>query len=227
MRDYLTWLLPPGASTFVGEIDWLYNTILVICGIAFVLTEAALIWFLVKYRGRPGRRATYHHGNAKAEYIWTSVTAIVVVWIGLASAGGWHRIKSSEGIPADAYPMAIQAKQFEWHFTYPGPDGRIGTPDDFTVRSQLHVPVNRPIVATMESEDVIHSFFVAPFRIKQDVVPGMHIRVWFQPTQVGTYELGCAELCGLGHYRMRAVVTVHTQQEYDRWAETARSVAMK
>jgi cytochrome c oxidase subunit 2 len=68
---------------------------------------------------------------------------------------------------------------------------------------------------------------VAPFRIKQDVVPGMHIRVWFQPTKVGTYELGCAELCGLGHYRMRAVVTVHTQQDYDRWAETARSVAMK
>jgi cytochrome c oxidase subunit 2 len=227
MRDFLTWLLPPGASTFVGEIDWLYNTILVICGIAFVLTEAALIWFLVKYRGRPGRRATYNHGNAKAEYIWTSVTAIVVVWIGLASAGGWHRIKSSAGIPRDAYPMAIQAKQFEWHFTYPGPDGKIGTGDDFTVRSQLHVPVNRPIVATMESEDVIHSFFVAPFRIKQDVVPGMHIRVWFQPTKVGIYELGCAELCGLGHYRMRAVVTVHTQQDYDRWAETARSVAMK
>ena len=227
MRDFLTWLLPPGASTFVGEIDWLYDTILVITGIAFVLTEAALVWFLVKYRGRPGRKAMYHHGNAKAEYIWTGVTALVVVWIGLASSGGWHRIKSSAGIPPDAYPMGIQAKQFEWHFTYPGPDGKLGTADDFTVRSQLHVPVNRPIVATMESEDVIHSFFVAPFRIKQDVVPGMHIRVWFQPTKVGTYELGCAELCGLGHYRMRAVVTVHTQEDYDRWAETARSVAMK
>jgi cytochrome c oxidase subunit 2 len=227
MTDYLTWLLPPGASTFVGEIDWLYDAILVVTGAAFILTEAALIWFLVRYRGRPGRRAVYHHGTATAEYIWTGVTAIVVVWIGLASAGGWHRIKSREGIPADAYPMAIRAKQFEWHFTYPGPDARIGTADDFTVRGQLHVPVNRPIVATMESEDVIHSFFVAPFRIKQDVVPGMHIQVWFQPTTVGTYELGCAELCGLGHYRMRAVVTVHTQQDYDRWAETARSVATK
>jgi cytochrome c oxidase subunit 2 len=88
--------------------------------------------------------------------------------------------------------------------------------------------VNRPIVATLHAEDVIHSFFVPQWRIKQDAVPGMNIRVWFQPTEVGTFELGCAELCGLGHYRMRAVVTVHTQQDYDRWvAEHKSSVATR
>src|SRR2546423_8386360 len=228
MRDFLSWLLPPGASTFVNEIDWLYDTILVICGIAFFLTEAVLIWFLVKYRGRPGRRALYTHGNVKAEYIWTGVTAVVVVWIGLASAGGWHRIKGHDSATAGSYPLLITEKQFEWHITYPGKEGKIGTADDFTVRSQLHLVVNRPVAAVLESEDVIHSFFVAPFRIKQDAVPGMHIPVWFQPTKVGTFELGCAELCGLGHYRMRAVVTVHTQEDYDRWAaEKATSVAMK
>jgi cytochrome c oxidase subunit 2 len=227
MRDFLSWLLPPGASTFVDEIDWLYDTILVITGIAFILTEGVLIWFLVKYRGRPGRRARYTHGNVKAEYIWTGVTAVVVVWIGLASAGGWHRIKGRDSAPAGSYPLLITAKQFEWHITYPGKDGKIGTADDFTVRGQLHLAVNRPVAAVLESEDVIHSFFVAPFRIKQDAVPGMHIPVWFQPTKVGTFELGCAELCGLGHYRMRAVVTVHTQEDYDRWVATASSVAMK
>lgn len=228
MRDFFDWLLPSGASTFVGEIDWLYDTILVITGIAFVLVEATLVWFLVKYRGRPGRRATYTHGNMKAEYVWTGVTAVVVVWIGLASAGGWHRIKGYDSVPAGAYPLAITAKQFEWHVTYPGADGRIGTADDYTVRSQLHVPVNRPIVAELHAEDVIHSFFIPQFRIKQDAVPGMHIRVWFQPTRVGSFELGCAELCGLGHYRMRAVVTVHTQQDYDRWvAEHRSSVATR
>lgn len=227
MREFLSWLLPPGASTFVGEIDWLYDTILVITGLAFVLVEAVLIWFLIRYRGRPGRRARYTHGNVRAEYLWTGVTALVVVWIGLASAGGWRRIK--ETVPANAYPLLITAKQFEWHVTYPGLDGKIGTPDDYTVRGQLHVPVGRPIVATMQSEDVIHSFFVPPFRIKQDVVPGMHIRVWFEPTQVGTFELGCAELCGLGHYRMRAVVTVHTPQDYDRWVaeRSRRAVAQR
>ena len=226
MRDFVTWLLPPGASTFVDEIDWIYNVILVVTGIAFVLVEATLIWFLVKYRARPGRRAVYTHGSVRAELIWTAVPALVVVWIGLASAGPWRRIK--DRVPAGAYPLAIHAKQFEWHVTYPGVDGRLGNGDDFTVRSQLHVPVGRPVVATLTAEDVIHSFFVPQFRIKQDAVPGMHIRVWFQPTKVGTYELGCAELCGLGHYRMRAVVTVHSQQDYDRWvAGPHRSVATR
>lgn len=225
MSRYLSWLLPPGASTFVGEIDWLYYTILVITGLAFVIVEIALIVFLVRYRGRAGRKATYTHGSTRAEIIWTSVTAAVVVWIGLASSGGWHRIKARDAAPPGSLPLLITAKQFEWHITYPGPDGKLGTPDDFTVRSQLHVPVNRPIAATLQSEDVIHSFFVPPWRIKQDAVPGMHIPVWFQPTVVGTFELGCAELCGLGHYRMRAVVTVHTQQDYDRWvAEHASTV---
>ena len=225
MSQFLSWLLPPGASTFVDEIDWLYYTILVITGLAFVIVEIALIVFVVRYRARPGRKATYTHGSTRAEIIWTSVTAAVVVWIGLASAGGWHRIKARDAAPAGSLPLLITAKQFEWHITYPGPDGKIGTSDDFTVRSQLHVPVNRPIAATLESEDVIHSFFVPPWRIKQDAVPGMHIPVWFQPTKVGTFELGCAELCGLGHYRMRAVVTVHTQQDYDRWvAERASAV---
>jgi cytochrome c oxidase subunit 2 len=217
MRDFWDWMLPAGASTFVGEIDWLYNTILVITGIAFVLVEATLVWFLWKYRGRPGRRATYTHGSLKAEYIWTGVTAVVVAWLGLASAGGWNRIKNVRNAPPDAIPMTILAKQFEWHMTYPGVDRRLGTADDFSVRGQLHVPVNKAVLATLEAEDVIHSFFVPQFRIKQDAVPGMKIQVWFQPTKTGTFELGCAELCGLGHYRMRAVVTVHTQEDYDRW----------
>jgi cytochrome c oxidase subunit II len=218
MRQALSWMLPPGASTFVGEIDWLYYLILVITGIAFVLVELALVYFLFKYRARPGRKAVYLHGSNKAEVAWTSITAIVVVMIGVLSAPAWGRIKGRDAPPKDAIPMALTAKQFEWHFTYPGRDGKIGTSDDYTIRSQLHVPINKPVVVTMQSEDVIHSFFIPSFRIKQDAVPGMHIRVWFQPTKEGTYELGCAELCGLGHYRMRAVVTVHSQQDYDRWA---------
>ena len=217
MSGFWDWMLPAGASTFVGEIDWLYDTILVITGIAFVLVEATLVWFLWKYRGRPGRRATYTHGSLKAEYIWTSVTAVVVAWLGLASAGGWNRIKNVRNAPPNSIPLAIRAKQFEWHVTYPGVDHRLGSADDFSVRGQLHLPVNQPVLATLEAEDVIHSFFIPQFRIKQDAVPGMKIQVWFQPTKVGTYEIGCAELCGLGHYRMRAVVTVHTQEEYDRW----------
>jgi cytochrome c oxidase subunit II len=217
MRDALSWMLPPGASTFTGEVDWLYYTILWITGIAFFLVQGALVWVLIKYRARPGVRAHYTHGSAKAEWTWTSVTAVAVVALGLMSAGGWKRMKNAEAAPADAMKIGILAKQFEWHFRYPGPDGQLGTPDDFSVRNQLHLPVDRAVVATLEAEDVIHSFFVAPFRVKQDAVPGMKTLVWFQPNKPGTYEVGCAELCGLGHYRMRAVVTVHTQDDYARW----------
>jgi cytochrome c oxidase subunit 2 len=221
----LSWMLPPGASTFTGDIDPIYYTILVITGIAFVVVEVVLIWFLIKYRGRPGRKALYYHGNNRAEIIWTSVTALVVVILGLMSAPKWDKIKGHSSIPADALPYGVHAKQFEWIVTYPGADGKVGTADDFTVRSQLHVPVGRPIVATLTSEDAIHSFFVPAFRIKQDAVPGMEIKVWFQPTKPGEYELGCAELCGLGHYRMRAVVTVHTQEDYDRWLRERQALA--
>jgi len=213
----MNWLLPPGASTFATEIDWLYYVILWVTGIAFVVTEVALVWFLIRYRARPGVRATHYHGNVKAEVIWTSVTAAAVLVLGLMSAGGWDRIKGRNSVPGDAIPIIVHAKQFEWQITYPGPDLQLGTADDFTVRNQLHVPVDRAVNATLTAEDAIHSFFVPAWRIKQDAVPGMRIQVWFQPTQTGQFEIACAELCGLGHYRMKGAVTVHSQEEFDRW----------
>jgi cytochrome c oxidase subunit 2 len=223
-----SWLLPDGASTFAGRIDFLYYVILVITGIAFVVVELGLVWFLIKYRARPGRKAEYIHGSTKAEITWTAVTAVTVVVLGLMSGPVWNLVKGRDSVPADAMPLAARAAQFEWHFTYPGADGQLETADDFTVRNQLHVVVNRPAVMMLTAEDVIHSFFVPAWRIKQDAVPGLGIRVWFQPTEVGTYELACAELCGLGHYRMRAQVTVHTQESYDQWlAEQGQNVALR
>jgi cytochrome c oxidase subunit 2 len=222
----MSWLLPHGSSTFVQDIDPLYYLILAITGVAFVIVQAGLILFLVKYRHRPGRAAHYTHGNNRAEVIWTSIPAVTVIVLGLMSAGIWDRIKGRDSVPRDAMPIGIHAKQFEWHFTYPGADGRLGTPDDFSLRNQLHVPVGRPVVARLTSEDAIHSFFVPDWRIKQDAVPGMTINVWFQPTEAGTFELACAELCGLGHYRMGAAVTVHAQEDYGRWmASQGRRVA--
>ena len=224
MREALSWLLVPGSSSYSGDIDWLYNLILIVTGIAFVLVEAALVYFVFKYRARPGRKALYTHGSATPEYIWTGVTAVVVVIIGLLSAPTWARIKGRHAAPPGSIPMGILAKQFEWHITYPGADGQLGTPDDFRVLKQLHVPVDTPVAATLESEDVIHSFFVPPWRIKQDAVPGMKIPIWFQATRTGTFELGCAELCGLGHYRMRATVTVHTKEDFARWMASGGQV---
>ena len=222
----MDWMLPPGASTYAGDIDRIYYLILIITGIAFVVVEAGLIWFLFKYRARPGRVAHYTHGSLKAEVIWTAIPAVTVVVIGVLSGKLWTRLKGHDSVPADAIQMAIHAKQFEWNVRYAGPDGALETTDDFTVRNQLHVPVGRPVAIMLDSEDVIHSFNVHAFRVKQDAVPGMKIRVWFTATQPGEYEVACAELCGLGHYKMRAVVTVHTEESYRQWL-SSRTVALR
>jgi len=209
--------LPPQASTFASEIDFMFWVILVITGIAFVIVEVGLLWFVIRYRHRPDRRAYYTHGSKTAEIIWTAIPAATVIVLGVWSGRVWGEIKRRDRLPANAVRVAIAAKQFEWNVTYAGADGALGTPDDFTVRNQLHVPVDRPVVADLTAEDAIHSFFVPVFRLKQDAVPGMRIPVWFEATQVGEYEIACAELCGLGHYRMRGMVHVHTQEDFDRW----------
>ena len=213
----MNWLLPPGASTFAGDIDRIYYIILAITGIAFVVVEVGLVWFLFKYRARPGGKVHYTHGSTKAEIIWTTVPAVTVVILGLMSGALWKQIKGEDSIPANARPLAVHAEQFEWGVTYPGLDGQLGSADDFTIRNQIHLEVDQPVVVHLTAEDVIHSFNVPAFRVKQDAVPGMMIRTWFQPTITGEYELGCAELCGTGHYKMRAVVTVHSADDYQRW----------
>ena len=222
----MRWWLPDAGSTFAGPIDTLFLAILIITGIALVLVEVGLVTFVIRYRGRPGRKALYTHGSTRAEVIWTAIPAVTMVALGLISNHYWVLIKDRKSVPPNAYRLGVHAKQFEWQVTYPGADEKLGTSDDFTVRNQLHVIVNQPTAVELTSEDVIHSFFVPEWRLKQDAVPGMHIIAWFEATKTGEFELGCAELCGLGHYRMRAIVTVHTQEDYDRWAaQQAHAVA--
>jgi cytochrome c oxidase subunit 2 len=217
--------LPPAASTFAGDIDFMFWLITVITGIAFVIVETGLLWFVVKYRWRPGRRAHYTHGSTRAEVIWTAVPAVTVVILGIMSNGVWVKIKGHGAAPPESMQVAIAAKQFEWNVSYPGLDGQLETADDFQVRNQLHLVVNRPVKLLLTAEDVIHSFFVPEFRVKQDAVPGMTIDVWFQPTQTGEFEMACAELCGHGHYSMGARVFVHTQEAYDAWVAERMAAA--
>src|ERR1700739_1701511 len=119
------WWLPPKASTFTGPIDGPFLAILIITGIAFALVEVGLIWFIVAYRQRPGRKAFYTHGNTRAEVIWTAIPAVTMVILGIASNGLWVQIKGRHSVPPNAYPIGVHAKQFEWWITYPGPDGTL------------------------------------------------------------------------------------------------------
>lgn len=217
----MRWILPEGVTTYAGSIDRIYYLILIITVLAFLIVEIALIVFLVRYRARPGRRAHYTHGNTRVEVIWTVIPAVVILMIGIMSGRVWGQIKGRNAMPADALTIGVMARQFEWNITYPGDDGRLGTADDFLIRNQLHIPADRPVVLMLEAEDAIHSFFVPEFRVKQDAVPGMRIPVWFEVTSPGEYEIACAELCGIGHYRMRGVVTVHSASDYDDWLAQA------
>ena len=213
-----SWMMPETVSTYGPAIDQMYYVILVITGVVFFLTEGILIAFLIMYRHKEGRKAAYIHGSTKAEVIWTVTPFLIVMAIALASKRSWDLVKDPANIPADAMQLLVTAKQFEWNVTYPGPDGRIGTDDDFTVRNQLHIPVNRAVRVNLRAEDVIHSFFLPEFRLKQDAIPGREIPVWFEATRTGEFTLGCAELCGLGHYRMKGTVYVHTEADFQSWA---------
>jgi cytochrome c oxidase subunit II len=212
-----SWILPPSASTYAPQIDHLYYVILWITGIVFVLTELALVWFVFNYRHREGRKAEYIHGNVTAEVVWTAIPFVIVVWIALSSRTIWQNIKDPAHFPTDAMEVMVEAKQFEWNVTYPGADDQLGTPDDFVVRNRLDIPTGRPVKVLLSSIDVIHSFWVRDFRVKQDAVPGMEIPVWFEATTAGTFSIGCAELCGPGHTRMKGTLQVHTPEEFQTW----------
>lgn len=216
--------LPENVSTFGGQIDGLFRLILWITGTIFVLVESTLLFFIIKYRHREGRPAHYTHGSNRLEVIWTIVPAVICVVLALLSRRSWADIK--QNLPKGAMHVEITAEQFAWNIHYPGPDGVFGNKDDVLTLNQLHFPVGRALVVTLHSKDVIHSFFLPEFRVKQDAVPGMTTRIWLEATRTGHWEIACAELCGLGHFRMKGFVTVETPEEFERWlAETAREAA--
>ena len=115
-----------------------------------------------------------------------------------------------------------RGKQFNWEITYPGPDGKLDTKDDFKVDNEMHVPVNTVIRVRLTSNDVIHSFFLPNLRIKQDAVPGREVLVWFEAIKTGKYELPCAELCGFGHSGMLGWLYVDTPEAYEKWEKESR-----
>jgi len=209
------WALPENVSTYGGDIDFLFRVIDWITTITFILVAVALVTFLVKYRHREGRRATYTHGNTTLEVIWTIVPAVILVVLFLMSQGTWAKIKI-QAPPSDVV-VEVMGKQFNWEVTYPGPDGKFGTADDYKIDNEVHVPVNKNVRVILKSREVIHSFFLPQLRLKQDTVPGREIVAWFNATKPGKYEIPCAELCGFGHSGMRGWLFVHTPEEYGEW----------
>lgn len=210
------------ASTYGRRIDNLFWMILIITGVVFIGTQVALVYAAYRYADRPGRVAEYYHGSQRLEVIWTIIPAAILVFIALYQMGTWAEIKFRNAAPKVQPVAEVVARQFQWTFRYPGPDGRLHTTDDLRMVNDLHFVKNKQALIHLKSSDVLHSFFLPQLRIKQDAVPGLTIPVWFDADQAGHYELVCAELCGWGHYKMRSNVTVHENQaEYDEWERTA------
>jgi cytochrome c oxidase subunit 2 len=211
----LSWWLPENVASYGQDIDWLFHLIYWITGTVFVLVIATFLTFLVRYRDRPGRRARYTHGSTPLEIVWTVIPTIILVILTFLSIPAWSRIKMQA--PPAGVSVMVTAKQFNWQVTYPRADGTFAS-DAKLFLDEMHVPVNTVVHVRLRSQDVIHSFFVPQFRIKQDAVPGREIIAWFQATRPGKYEWPCAELCGFGHSGMRGWVYVHTPEDYAKWA---------
>ncbi|CAN5913236.1 hypothetical protein BH23PLA1_BH23PLA1_13550 [soil metagenome] len=204
------------------EVDHLFVLILIITGVVFIGTMVVLVLASWKFVARPDRKADYYHGSQRLEVIWTIIPAAILVFIALYQMGTWADIKFRSNQPKVRPLAEVTARQFQWVIRYPGPDGRLNTADDLFTANDLHFVKGTPTVIYLKSEDVLHSFFLPQLRIKQDAVPGLTIPVWFDADKAGRYELLCAELCGWGHYKMRANVTVHeTQSEFEEWMENA------
>jgi cytochrome c oxidase subunit II len=223
-------LLPENVASFGGEIDSVFRLILYVVGFFFVGAEILLIYFALHYRRGRVKRAAYSRGEKLREAAWVLIPAAIVLMLDLGIDAAGHRAWAlvKENPPQAEVEVKVTAKQFNWNFTYPGKDGQFGGASDLTFENELHVPVGKVVRVVLNSEDVIHSFWVPNFRLKQDVVPGRRIVAWFKATKTGSYEIACSELCGFGHYSMRGVVIVQPEADYVRWrAETLAGGAAK
>lgn len=212
----LDWL-PQNVSSFGTEIDWLIHVLYYLTATVFGLVASCLVYFLVRYRNRPGHRATFVDGHTRLELAWTTLTFLALLVITALSQPIWATIRQRTEPKPSALTARVLAKQFNWTMVYPGPDGRFDTTDDVREENLLVAPVDKDVFITVLSQDVIHSFFVPQFRLKQDAVPGREIPIWFRATQTGSFEIGCAELCGFGHSTMRGWVRVLSTEAYAQW----------
>jgi len=237
---YVCWVAPargwwfpgPAASPLGERIDDLFYLILIITTVVFIGTQAALGYVLWTGARRTDegedQRAWFSHGSHNLEVIWTIVPAVVLLFIALYQMEVWaqYRIKSSFPEEVRNDPIAeVTARQFEWRIRYPGIDADGNPlplmpdpqPTDLYTVNDLHVPSGRPVMINLRTDDVQHSFFLPELRVKQDAVPGLVIPVWFEASKSGEYALLCAELCGWGHYKMKARLVAESDTEWTAW----------
>jgi cytochrome c oxidase subunit 2 len=239
------WWFPTLASVHGAEIDSVFMAVLIVSGVAFVITQGMLGYFVMRYGGSGKEKAGYWHDNPKAEFFLLTGTAVILVILVFMGQQVWVKFFFSDK-PADALQVQVLAQQFGWNFQYAGADGQFGRTDvrlmtntnpmgldetdpagkDDIISDVMHLISNRPTTVHLRSKDVIHSFFLPNHRVKQDAVPGLAIQITFTPTTPGEFEIACAELCGLQHYSMGSLLTVDaTEQEFLDWQRSVLAPA--
>jgi cytochrome c oxidase subunit II len=236
-----TWWLPVGASAATGFIDGQFTLTLILMGVVFLAAQLSLGYIVWRYRQQPSSPPVqYSHGNTNLEIIWTVLTTVLFVGLNLMGSRVWASQRFDQAGPG-AVQVEVTGMQFAWYFRYPGADGKFApthpklmdpsaggeaalgidtsNPDAKydIVTGTMYLPVDREVDVSLRAVDVIHSFFVPALRFKQDTVPGLNIHMHFKPTAIGEYEILCAELCGLGHYKMHGMVHVVSQEDFDKW----------
>ncbi|MGB7290789.1 MAG: cytochrome c oxidase subunit II [Thermodesulfobacteriota bacterium] len=205
----MSWI-PEVASNFATKVDGVLLFVTILSVIFFLLVSILLVFFAVKYRRRREDEETpYITGNETLELIWTVIPSILLMVIFVYAFVVFRDMRNP---PADATEINVTAKQWLWQFEYYNGKKTL---------NELYVQQNRPVRLVMKSEDVIHSFFVPAFRVKQDILGGRYTQLWFTPTKVGTFQLFCAEYCGTGHSKMLGKVVVLSPEAYDIWEKGA------
>jgi cytochrome c oxidase subunit 2 len=211
----IDWFPPQGAESS-DDIDTLYDVLLIASVPIFVLVMTIAIYSVWKFRARPGdmRDGAPIHGNTRLEIIWVTIPFLIVTSL---AAYGWIALDDIEAKKPNEMTVRVIGQQFAWRFEYPQQGQKaVGS-------EQLVLAKDQPVVFRIKSLDVIHSFWVPAFRLKSDAVPGLGTHVRLTPSRIGTYDVVCAELCGLGHSTMRQTVRVVPREEFDRWLTDRRS----
>jgi cytochrome c oxidase subunit 2 len=204
--------MPVQASSQAVDIDWMWNLEVVAMSFLFALIVVPLAYSLVVFRRRQGDTTDAEHmeGNTQLEIGWTIVPLFIVM--AYAYLGAINLAETQRADP-EAMVVKVTGLQWSWTFEYPPVNGLS------VVSDELHVPVGKQILLRMTSNDVIHSFWVPEFRVKQDLVPGRITELRVTPNREGDYKVRCAELCGTAHYNMEKPVVVSSQEEFDAWME--------
>ncbi len=233
--------LPADVSTHGPGLDFMTSLVHWLMFVLFIGWGGFFIYTLIRFRRSKNPEASYDGVKSHASsYAEGGVVVAEIVLLAFFAIPTWTFLKTD--FPPEGKALVIHAvgEQFAWNFHYPGPDRIFGkrdisridaalnplgidfandpnAADDITTVNAFHVPVGRPVIVHVTSKDVIHSFSLPNLRVKQDAIPGLDIPVWFEPTQTGRFDIGCAQLCGLGHYRMHGWLTIESPEDYDAW----------